>query len=577
MAMHPTLGDLLLVLTVYFPDDLSLQRLFYTLAAILSLQAVVQLNRNQRRLPGQRPLTRHQTVTIVPLLGQNMQWGKGHLIVAGCRQCRAVYHVDHVMRPQSPLSSMRVQHLEYETQFLRVSKTENIWVERRVVQFQEAAIFRFKASWQGFADVLNRSFLQDSLHLRDEQSHKLFVEHFTRRLVVAHGLENIFTCAPDPSADNMTKALLGLIGRNQGIVPGSLDHVCIDCAHQKHYRSDNVQDPQLGRTPDDALAEVDDPGALGGGYTVQPLAAGFQAPAPAAAGVQVWVRMAVMDGKTLTHRICAIDRFREPLVNYRLGRFCHLHLENENVCGINTCGRPIAGEGAVTCNLPAHVAIHQAWKQRFGWASFQGVRRGIKKGGPWDPDSQPDQEDAEADLGHTFHARRTYCVQTIQWACGMRIGWGKCYEIESVSQALQLVNFWFPPEEAGPAFIVYDNACKLLAHIVTQNAHDLWLTTTRFVVDAWHYINHRSTDRLCQECQPDLVILERDGTGQMRASRAFNTEVGEQFNAWMDGFESQLRQMTDFNFDFFIHSVMILYKEEVEQRVEGKQRAIPNY
>ncbi|KAF8517643.1 hypothetical protein JB92DRAFT_3082589 [Gautieria morchelliformis] len=189
--------------------------------------------------------------------------------------------------------------------------------------------------------------------------------------------------------------------------------------------------------------------------------------------------MAVMDGKTLTHRICAIDHCWEPLVNYKSG--------------------------------------------------------------------QPDQEEAEPDLGHTFRARCTYCVQTIQWACGMPIGWGKCYEIESVSQVLQLVNFWFPPEGARPSFIVYDNACKLLAHIVTQNAQDLWLTATRFMVDTWHYINHRSKDCLCREwcnpapfngSQPDLVILERDGTGQMHASRAFNTEVAEQFNAWMDGFES---------------------------------------
>ncbi|KAF8523561.1 hypothetical protein JB92DRAFT_3261174 [Gautieria morchelliformis] len=442
--------------------------------------------------------------------------GKACLIVAGCRQCRAVYYVDHVTRPRTPHSSSRVQHLEYETPFLHVSKTENIWVDRCVAQFQEAAIFRFKASWQGFADVLNRSFLRDSLLLRDAQTHKLFVEHFTRRLVVAHGLENVFTCAPDPSADNMTKALLGFVGSNRGIVPGSLSHVCLDCAHQKRSRSDNVEDPQLGSTPDDALAEVDDPGALGGAYAGQPLRAGLHLPAPAPEVTQVWVRMAVMDGKTLTHRICAMDRCREPLVDYKSGRFCHLHLENENVCGINTCGRPIDGEGDVTCDLPAHVAIHRAWKQRFGRASFQGVRCGIKKGGPWDPDSQPDQEDAETDLGHTFRACHTYCVQTIQWACGMPIGWGKCYGIESVSQVLQLVNFWFPPEGPRPAF-VYDNACKLLAHIVTQNTHDLWLTTTRFVVDAWHYINYRSTDRLCREwcnpaplngSQPDLVILE---------------------------------------------------------------------
>jgi hypothetical protein len=131
--------------------------------------------------------------------------------------------------------------------------------------------------------------------------------------------------------------------------------------------------------------------------------------------------------------------------------------------------------------------------------------------------------------------------------------------------------------------MVYDKACELLRHIVTQDMQDLWLTSTKFIVDAWHYINHRTTDTLCRtRCnpaptdgsQPDLVISEVDDNGVAHQTRAFNTETAEQLNSWLNGFESQLRQMTDINFDFFIHVLMMLYGETVEKRVVSKNRGL---
>jgi hypothetical protein len=96
---------------------------------------------------------------------------------------------------------------------------------------------------------------------------------------------------------------------------------------------------------------------------------------------------------------------------------------------------------------------------------------------------------------HTFHAQSTYCVETVQWACGCPIGWGKCYKSESSPQVLAILDrIWATCPDCRPAFIVYDDACDLLRHIVTQNPNSPWLTSTRFIVDAWHYIGHRATD-----------------------------------------------------------------------------------
>ncbi|KAJ7930302.1 hypothetical protein B0H13DRAFT_2228304 [Mycena leptocephala] len=154
---------------------------------------------------------------------------------------------------------------------------------------------------------------------------------------------------------------------------------------------------------------------------------------------------------------------------------------------------------------------------------------------------------------HTFKAKTTYCLQTIQLACGFPIGWGKCYRSESTPQA---------------SFIAYNDACDLLRHIVTQNPNDPWLST-KFIVDAWHYLGHRATDILCRlwcspapknGSQPDLVLVEEDANGIRHQTRAFNTET--------------LRQMSDVNYDFFVHVLMMIFAEKVQKQVVQKNQEL---
>lgn len=181
---------------------------------------------------------------------------------------------------------------------------------------------------------------------------------------------------------------------------------------------------------------------------------------------------------------------------------------------------------------------------------------------------------------HTFQAQSVYCLETVQWACGIPIGWGKCYRSESMPQVLGILDrIWEDKDDLRPSFIAFDDACDLLRHIVTQNNESPWLKTTKFIVDAWHYIGHRATDVLCRlwcnpaptnGSQPDLVITVTDDNGNRHTARAYNTETAEQLNAWLDGFESQLRQMSGVNYDLFVHFLMLLFKEDVEKKIQKK-------
>ena len=57
----------------------------------------------------------------------------------------------------------------------------------------------------------------------------------------------------------------------------------------------------------------------------------------------------------------------------------------------------------------------------------------------------------------------------------------------------------------------------------------------------------------------------------MAYTGAFNTETAEQLNAWLNGFEAQLRQMSAVKYDFTVHALMLVYKEMVKERIERKE------
>lgn len=179
------------------------------------------------------------------------------------------------------------------------------------------------------------------------------------------------------------------------------------------------------------------------------------------------------------------------------------------------------------------------------------------------------------DVKHTFRAQKVYCIETLQWACGTPIAWTKCYRSESPTQIIQFLNnVWKDHPELKPGFLAYDSACKALRYVAGRDDEHHWIYTTKFIVDVWHYIGHQASDLLCRTwcnpapldgSQPDLIRVEEDEDGNKHITRAFNTETAEQFNAWLDGFDAMLRQMSDVNFDIYIHVLMLLFGEKVAE------------
>ncbi|KAJ7058879.1 hypothetical protein C8F01DRAFT_1303078 [Mycena amicta] len=536
-------------------------------------------------------LYREETRSI-PLLAYNFRWVQATLVVAKCGKCHAKYYPDKVTYRAGPGRS-RVQRLECDAAYLRVSK-HGVWVHRRVARAQENAVVKFHCGWTSFTEWLNDT-IESGTHTKVtiRQSQRLYLEHFARRLARAHNIEDHLVTPADCTSQILSESVRNLIGRDGGLAPKSMEHGCTECTHVKQYAEelratgvtlDSAENAVVGS---DIEELEEDPDAAGPG-PINP-----SQHKRVAGSERGYVRMAVMDGKTITHRICAADRCENPLVNYKNGRFCLLHIDERLICGITGCGRPVdtTQTDAVTCDSVAHKDWHKKWKSRFGRLTFPGVRRVIRRlnehsdtpNQAANPNTTvPGTELPELDgvpgkdIKHTFRARTTYCLQTVQWACGCPVGWGKCYVTESPSRALSIIDrLWESCPESRPSFLVYDESCNLLRHIITQNPQSPWLKSTKFIVDVWHYIGHCTTDVLCRSwcnpapsngSQPDLIQVTTDANGNSHKTRAFNTETAEQFNSWLSGYEAQLRQMSDVNYDFTIHVLMLLYKEQVEKK-----------
>jgi hypothetical protein len=83
-----------------------------------------------------------------------------------------------------------------------------------------------------------------------QQSQRLFLEHFARRLLIAHGRDRDFTCDAHSDAKSLAKAVWATIGVDGGVLPFAMAHGCLDCTHVKQYASAANQGADLGGEAD---------------------------------------------------------------------------------------------------------------------------------------------------------------------------------------------------------------------------------------------------------------------------------------------------------------------------------------
>ncbi|KAF9061766.1 hypothetical protein BDP27DRAFT_1428617 [Rhodocollybia butyracea] len=394
-----------------------------------------------------------------------------------------------------------------------------------------------------------------------------------------------------PLSDTLATHIRNLIGKDGGSIPSSMHHGCTDCTHLKRFPADLVEEGFDTVRESDSVVSLGDTNEVVADSTLNTPNPTLNNAVPSSflngpppnvdvlepGGPRGYVRLAVMDGKSIGHRICAIDECTAPLVNFKNGRFCKDHIVHySSICGIIPCGQPVHTPGALTCDNPSHKSWYQAYSQRFKTPHLSGVQRVMRKQKDTNGNSSIGQRSHtfQVDLpplegnGPDERVVHTFRAQTER----------------KPTQVLSIIDhIWEQYPSFRPGFLAYDDACDLLRHIVTQDSQSPWLTSTKFIVDTWHYIGHRATDVLCRlwcnpaptdGSQPDLVRILEDGNGVKHTTRAFNLETAEQLNAWLNGYEAQLRQMTDVMFDFHCHVLMMLYTEITTKRIEKKGKEL---
>jgi len=200
------------------------------------------------------------------------------------------------------------------------------------------------------------------------------------------------------------------------------------------------------------------------------------------------------------------------------------------------------------------------------------IHRNTSNSTPHDAPSEPEARQ-EGFVKNYFTPGRFYCVETICAPCGVVIAWAKFDKAESPTNILNFLANVYPNEPSRPDYICIDKACQVLRTAIANGSWETtWKNTSRFIVDAYHYQNHRTEDYLCRKwCNPaplngsapNLVVVAEDSDGQPYYKRAFNTQACEQLNAWLGGYETLLRRMTVDNFNWFIHTMLIYHTQSI--------------
>ncbi|KAH6911335.1 hypothetical protein BKA70DRAFT_1460642 [Coprinopsis sp. MPI-PUGE-AT-0042] len=281
------------------------------------------------------------------------------------------------------------------------------------------------------------------------------------------------------------------------------------------------------------------------------------------------VQAAVCDGVTLGHPCCAYHNCKIPLMSQR-DRYCPQHLYLLNHCAVKGCGSRNS-DGFRTCSNPGHRQVETAYFAK-GKAMFQ-LRSRLKNLGlpstvindpaAVAPPVMDEEEEVTAeDCGEkpltgnrtyraAFGCKRTHNEQLIERSCGVILSRTTFYGSEAVSGVLKYAKATFPTPASVPDFFIFDNNCKLLAHM--RAIGDTHFSKTKTPVDVFHFkAKHKGTDVFCQQnCNPaafkDLIV-----DGKWR----FNTSICEQTNVWLDGFQPIIRNMEVTRYNFFLDEMI---------------------
>ena len=500
-----------------------------------------------------------------------------------CPSCKTTYHADHERVLQDDNRHTRV-YLN-SAKYLKVG--QNLWVDRVFSNAVVNGMYSFHASASAFTEFWNNTSWRfhegNAKKITRRQVWQSFVQESIRSIAAVSNIN--IELQDGLKIDEVTKEAFDVLGEN-GIIRAADQHECDECTQPYKSTVDTFPDNDPA-----GIAGVDQNRTIPGlmGAVNEPVAQSSNQAEHHSTDENDMdidhapVKMVVLDGIVMGPQHCAYGNCTSDLANARGGSFCAFH-ENQwgARCHMHNCNNQKV-TGTMACQQHAgewdkHVKNHSRH-------SYHGARRQLQRPGenlPWQPaphvNLQPhDEITPEAHRRKNyFSPSRFYCVETICAPCGIVIAWAKFAKSESPTNILNFLEMVYPTEESRPAYICIDKACLVLRTAVANGSWDaVWKNTTRFIVDTYHYINHRVTDYLCRKwCNPapqdgsapNLVVISTDNHGRPYLKQAFNTQACEQLNAWLGGFESILKRMVPSNFNWFLHTMLFYHTRHVLER-----------
>jgi hypothetical protein len=443
--------------------------------------------------------TRTRDIPRVTLIKGTTIYKNVHVLSGLCTHCNTKYYADHKGINQIP-TKKQILHLN-SAKYMKIGQSK--WVDRTFGNAVVNGMYSFHASAAAYTDYWNNTFGEVDLNhmapLSRRHIWQTFIQESTR--AVAADQNCSLTLNESLPIDAVTQAAFNNLGQG-GIISASQGHACPECTQP--FRSSN--------DPNDMDVEQGD------------------------------VTMHVVDGIVMGPTHCAYGNCENELLNSRGGAFCAIHeQEHGNRCRIIDCNQDRI---PLTQACQQHQHQWQNHIQNRAPGALAGVRRMLRRPeenmewlpNPIQHDHHPHDGPALPDraVKNYFSPNRYYCVETVCAPCGTVIAWTKFARSESPSHIIAFLNKIYPTLESRPAYICIDKACVVLKHLNATKTLEDWFKTTRFIVDSYHYTNHKATDVICSTwCNPaptdgsapNLVIPAIDKFGNDCLQRAFNTQV----------------------------------------------------
>jgi hypothetical protein len=440
--------------------------------------------------------TRSRDVPHVTLIKGTIIYKDVHVLSGKCPQCKSRYYADHEAGNQVA-GQLQVVYLN-TAKYMKVG--QSIWVDRAFGNAVTNGMYSFHASAAAYMGYWNNTFGHiNSVTLSRRHIWQAFIQESIRTIAMEQNVNlKLNNMLP---IDDVAREAFAMLGQN-GVISASAGHSCSECTQ-----------PYRGPANEDGM-DVD----------------------------HADVKMHVVDGIVIGPTHCAYADCQNELLNARGGALCAIHERRlGNKCRIVTC------QNARVNGTQACEEHQRAWQKHVHNrqpGTLAGVQRMLRRPGenlewlpaprehvdnPHDGPVLPDRQ-----VKNYFSPNRFYCVETICAPCGIVVAWAKFAKSESPTNIMRFLGSVYTTQEDRPAYICIDKACLVLKHIVANDAYQDWFQTTRFIVDSYHYTNHKATDEICRmwcnpaptdDSAPNLVVPAIDKYGNDVLKRAFNTQV----------------------------------------------------